>query len=157
MVGERLAYTRCGAMILNARRHVCLSVHEELAELHPVIEIPADATSLVVTADGNFEVLVKSKEGPVMVGQLQLARFPGPSLLRPIGGTLLVPTEGSGDAELGSPNEAGRGGINQAFLEQSNVDFEVETAAIERWQGLMKTFPTGSRPVTASGQEQRSR
>ncbi len=157
MAGERLAYTRCGAMVLNAQRHVCLSVNEELEELQPVIEIPADAREIQVAADGTVRVLVKSGEEPVLVGQLQLARFAGPSLLRPIGATLLVPTEGSGEAELGAPNEGGRGGINQAFLEQSNVDSELETAAIERWQGLMKTFPTGSRPVTASGQEQRSR
>ena len=157
MVGERLAYTRCGAMILNAQRHICLSVNEELAELQPVIEVPADTSSLLISADGSVEVLVKSKNSPVSVGRLQLARFAGASLLRPIGGTLLVPTEGSGDAELGAPGEEGRGGINQAFLEQSNVDAEAEAAMIERWQTLMKSFPAANRPVTASGQDQRSR
>ena len=157
LVNGDLTYTRCGAMVLNARRRICLAVNEGLAELQPIIEIPADAREIQISADGSVRVLVKLGADPVPVGRLQLAHFPSPSLLRPIGGTLLVPTEASGEVELAAANEGGRGGVQQGCLEQSNVDPELELAEIERLQTLLKSFPLGGRPVTASGQEQRSR
>lgn len=155
-VGEQMAYTRCGAMVLNSQRHLCLAVSEDLAELQPVLAIPADASEIQVSADGGVRVLTPGND-PVSVGQLQLARFASPALLRPIGGTLLLPTEGSGDAELGAVKEQGRGAIQQGCLEQSNVNPDLESAAIEKWQALMKSFPASGRPVTASGLDQNAR
>ena len=150
-------YTRCGVLVLDAQRRLCLAVADGLAPLEPVITIPADIREIQISANGTVNVLAKLGAPPVSVGQLALARFPSPSRLRPAGGTLLSPTDLSGAAEIGAPDEAGRGVIQQGCLERSNVDLELELAEIEQWQALLKSFPTVSRPVTASGPEPQSR
>lgn len=150
-------YTRCGALVLDAQRRICLAVLEEPVPVEPVITIPADAREIQISADGTVRVLVEREAEPVAVGQIALARFPSPSRLRPIGRTLLSPTEASGAAKVGAADEGGRGSIQQGFLEQSNVQPDVELAEIDQWQSLLKSLPSISRPVTASGQDSSSR
>jgi flagellar basal-body rod protein FlgG len=154
---ENPVYTRCGAMVLDAQRRICLAVAEGSAPLQPVIAIPSDAREIQITATGNVMVLRARGADPESVGQIHLAQFPSPTRLRPAGGTLLVATEASGAAELGAADVEGRGVIQQGCLEQSNVEVEEELADIEQWQSLLKSFPSVSRPVTASGPEPRSR
>lgn len=157
MLNETAVYTRCGAMVLDAQRRICLAVKDGAAVVQPVITIPAEAREIQVSADGTVMALVKLGADPVKLGQLSLARFASPSRLRPTGGTLLVPTTASGEAELGTADEQGRGVIQQSCLEHSNVQSDSELAEIEQWQSLLKSFPIVSRPVTASGQEPKSR
>ena len=157
MQDNEAVYTRCGIMVLDAERRLCLAVDIGLAPLEPIITIPADAREIQISANGTVNVLSKLGADPVSVGQLVLARFPSPSRLRPIGGTLLSPTDGSGAAEIGAPDEAGRGVIQQGCLERSNTELELELAEIEQWQTLLKSFPVVGRPVTASGPEPQSR
>ncbi len=157
LLNDKPVYTRCGAMVLDAERRLCLAVADGAAVVEPGITIPADAREIQVSANGTVMALVKLGAEPIAVGQLALARFPSPSRLRPIGGTLLSPTDGSGAAEIGVADEGGRGVVQQGCLEQSNVALEEVLVEIEQWQSLLKSFPLNSRPVTASGQEQRSR
>lgn len=156
-LNDQRVYTRCGAMVLDAERRLCLAVGEQSAVVEPGIVIPADAREVQISGDGSVMILYKPATDPVVVGQLAIARFPSPSRLRPAGGTLLTPTEASGEAELGLADEGGRGAVQQGCLEQSNVDPEEELAEIDQWQSLLKSFPAVSRPVTASGQEPGSR
>jgi flagellar basal-body rod protein FlgG len=154
---ETLVYTRCGALLLDAQRRICLAVADGSIPLEPAIVVPIEAREIQVAADGCVSVLMKPGVDPVKVGQLSLAQFPSPTRLRPIGGTLLSATQESGEPVQGAPNSDGRGAIQQGCLEQSNVDSDQELADIQRWQLLLKSFPTTSRPVTASGQDSRSR
>lgn len=156
-LNDQSVYTRCGAMVLDAQRRICLAVGEQSAVVAPGIVIPADAREVQITGDGTVMILSKPAADPVAIGQLAIARFASPARLRPAGGTLLMPTEASGEAELGLADEGGRGAIQQGCLEQSNVDPEEELAEIDQWQSLLKSFPAVSRPVTASGQESGSR
>jgi flagellar basal-body rod protein FlgG len=154
---EKPVYTRCGSFTLDAKRRLGLALPEGSLLLDPVITIPEDATEIQILASGAVTALMSPDVAPAVVGQLAIARFPNPAKLRPVGSTLLVPTSGSGSAEVGEPQKAGRGSIAQGFLEKSNVDTETELANIEQWQQLLKSFPTTSRPLTASGKEARSR
>lgn len=156
-LNDHRVYSRCGAMVLDAERRICLAIGEQSAVLEPGIIIPADAREIQITGDGTVMILHKPAKDPVVVGQIAIARFASPSRLRPAGGTLLLPTDASGEAELGLADEGGRGAIQQGCLEQSNVDPEEELADIGQWQSLLKAFPMVSRPVTASGQEPGSR
>lgn len=156
-LNEQSVYTRCGAMVLDSQRRICLAVGERSAVVEPGIVIPADAREVQISGDGTVMILSKPATDPVAIGRLAIARFASPSRLRPAGGTLLMPTEASGEAELGLADEGGRGAIQQGCLEQSNVDPEEELAEIDQWQSLLKSFPAVSRPVTASGQEPGSR
>lgn len=154
---ESAVYTRCGAMLLDAQRQLCLASTDGSAILQPSITVPADAQEIQITGDGKVLALRKAGADPERIGQLQLARFPSPTRLRPIGGVLLVATEASGRVELGLAGEEGRGAIQQGCLEQSNVDSEEELSRIEQWQTLLKSLPIVSRPVTAGTHEGRSR
>lgn len=157
LVGGKRCYTRCGALALDSQRRLCLAVGDDMPVLHPVIRIPDDAREIEVSASGDVLVLRKLGTDSEVAGRLQLAQFPSSARLRPIGGTLHVQTEASGKAELGAPDQGGRGTIQQGCLEQSNVDVDEELADIEQWQALQKAFPAVSRPVTASGPEPASR
>ncbi len=156
-VNGKPAFTRCGALVLNAQRRLCLSVAGESAELQPPIVIPAEAQEIQVTAQGEVLVLEAAETDARSVGRLQLARFACPERLRPLGATLLGATKGSGEPDLAEPESAGRGAIQQGYLENSNVDVESELADIERLQSLLKSLPTQARPVTASSTAPESR
>ena len=155
-LNDKPVYTRCGALVLDAERRVCLALADGTARVEPGITIPAEAREIQVSANGTITALVKLGIEPVAVGQLAVARFPSPSRLRPAGGTLLSATDRSGTAEIGVADEGGRGVIQQGCLEQSNVALDEVLAEIEQWQALLKSFPPVSRPLTASGQDQRS-
>ncbi len=157
MVNGKSGFTRCGALVLNSRRRLCLSVAGESAELQPPITIPAEAQEIQVSADGVVVFLQPTGSRLEVVGQLQLARFACPERLRPIGATLLSATKGSGEPDLGGPETPGCGGIQQGCLEQSNVEVEAELADMERLQALLKSLPSPTRPVTASGAAAESR
>ncbi len=151
------AFTRCGALVLNTQRRLCLSVAGESAELQPPIVIPAEAQEIQVTAQGEVLVLEAAETAARSVGQLRLARFACPERLRPLGATLLGATKSSGEPNMAEPESAGRGVIQQGCLENSNVDMEAELADIERLQALLKSLPTQARPVTASSTATESR
>jgi len=55
-------------------------------------------------------------------GQLLLSRFPNPGGLKALGGNLYQQTDASGQAEVGPPDQAGFGSIQQGYLEMSNVN-----------------------------------
>lgn len=150
---EKTVYSRCGAMTLDAQRRVCLAMADGNVLLEPVITIPMNVKEIQISAAGAVMAVGKANEEPAAIGKLTLARFASPAKLRPIGGTLLVPTEGSGPAEIGEPDKEGCGTIEQGFLELSNVDAEEELANIEQWRQLLQSFPTINRPFTASGKE----
>ncbi len=157
MRNEKPVYTRCGSLTLDSQRRLCLALAEGSLLLEPVITIPADVSEIQISASGAVTALRDANIAPDLIGQLAIARFPNPSRLRPVGSTLLVPAAGSGSAEIGEPTKGGRGSIAQGFLEQSNVDSEKELADIEQWRQLLQSFPSTSRPLTASGKEPHSR
>ena len=157
MVNGKSAFTRCGALVINSRRRLCLSVAGESAELQPPITIPAVAQEIQITARGEIILLETAGANVQVVGQMQLARFACPERLRPIGATLLSAAKGSGEPDLGEPESSGFGAIQQGCLEQSNVEVETELADIERLQSLLKSLPVQTRPVTASGAAAESR
>ncbi len=154
---ERPVFTRGGAVSLDAKRRLCLTLVEGSAVLQPPITIPADAQEIQITAGGEVLVLRVAGSDPQSVGCLSLATFASPERLQPLGGTLLAATEASGAAEFGEPEAGGRGAIQQGCLEQSNVEVESELADIERLQSLLKSLPTQARPVTAGSTAPESR
>ena len=156
-INGKQVYSRCGAIVLDAQRRLSLAVADGSAVLQPPVTVPDDAQEIQVTAKGEVLVLRVTGADSQSVGHLQLARFASPERLGPIGATLLTATEASGVADLGEPEASGRGAIQQGCLEQSNVDVETELADIERLQSLLKSLPTQTRPVTASGAAPSSR
>lgn len=89
--------------------------------LVPSIQIPLDAIQITILRDGTVSILQAGQSAPVDAGQIELARFANPAGLRAVGGNAFVPTEASGDAQTGAPDDQGFGSLAQGFLENSNV------------------------------------
>jgi flagellar basal-body rod protein FlgG len=67
---------------------------------------------------------------PTQLGQLTLARFANPPGLQAIGGNLYLETAASGTPTTGNPSSDGLGGLEQGFLEGSNVNVAEELVSM---------------------------
>ncbi|THB75543.1 MAG: flagellar basal-body rod protein FlgG [Gammaproteobacteria bacterium] len=90
------------------------------------VQIPSDATELIVKENGEVLVRVADEVDPISIGSIELADFVNPSALNPLGDNLYAPTEQSGVAYFGDPGESGFGKLAQGFVEVSNVSFVEE-------------------------------
>ncbi|WP_346353610.1 flagellar basal-body rod protein FlgG [Azotosporobacter soli] len=113
-----LAYTRNGAFQRDSQGRIVTS---EGYPIEPAITIPSTATAVMVSKDGRISATIPGQSTPQDLGQLQLARFVNPAGLSALGSSLLVPTAASGDAVVTNPTVDGAGGIEQKYLEMSNV------------------------------------
>ena len=84
------------------------------------------------------------------MGSIQLAMFPNPGGLNSIGDNLYLATTASGDPIVGAPGSAeGLGTVQQAMLEQSNVDVVQEFVNLIVAQ---RSYEANSRVVTSADQ-----
>lgn len=112
------AYTR--ALSLQVNRDGLLATADGLP-LHQNLNIPTDATGILVDRNGKISVTVPEESAPVEIGQLELTRFINPAGLLPMGGNLYGPSEKAGEPIVGKPGDAGFGSFSQGYLEASNV------------------------------------
>ncbi len=117
--------------------------------LIPTITVPPDALNLTVLPDGTVSVDQPGSTTPTVLGQFELARFVNPSGMRAIGGNLFVPTDSSGEAETGTPDDQGYGALSQGFLEGSNVNIAQELVEMILAQ---RAFEVNSRVISTSDQ-----
>jgi flagellar basal-body rod protein FlgG len=113
------AYTRSGSLAVSEEGMLMTNNGFELSSS---IQIPSDATDVVINKDGRVQVSIPSETDLVEVGQLELVDFVSAESLKPIGNNLYSSTADSGDAIIGNPGEEGLGGLSQGFLESSNVN-----------------------------------
>ncbi|MBI3592683.1 MAG: flagellar basal-body rod protein FlgG [Nitrospirae bacterium] len=139
-----IAYTRAGAFKLDKDGRI---VNSDGFPMEPAVTIPADATKITISFDGNVNVLQPGSTAPVQVGTIQIARFVNPAGLQATGKNLFVVSDASGDAITGAPGSEGRGNISQGFLENSNVNIVEELANLIIAQ---RAFDMNSKAVTAS-------
>jgi flagellar basal-body rod protein FlgG len=112
------AYTRSGSMEVN--RDGFLTTSEGYL-LKPSIQIPGDATEIVIEPAGRVMVRIPADKELLEVGHLDLVNFTNPGGLNPNGGNLYLASDRSGDPQIGKPGENGFGTLAQSFLETSNV------------------------------------
>jgi flagellar basal-body rod protein FlgG len=117
--GGQFAYTRAGHFKNDAEGRL-VTVDGYLVE--PAITLPTNATSVTISATGLVSVTMPNDTTSQEVGQLTLAHFVNPSGLTPIGRTMFVPTDASGQAMVLPPGMEGVGTLQQGFLEASNVE-----------------------------------
>lgn len=110
------AYTRDGALKTASDGRIMTSGGSVLqGGFQPV---PPGTTSISIAPTG--DVTYDGANGPTTF-RVQLVRFNNPSGLESIGHNMYRETKASGTAELGNPSENGFGGLEQGFLEMSNV------------------------------------
>lgn len=139
-----LGYTRDGSLKLDSNGQICTT---DGLLVQPQITIPADATEIDITADGNVSVTQGSNTAQTIVGTMQLVRFQNPSGLLSVGHNLYVETAASGNPIQDTPGQNGMGTISQGFLEGSNVQI------VEELIGLIKAeraFESNSKIISTS-------
>jgi flagellar basal-body rod protein FlgG len=105
-----LAYSKAG------------SFHRNGDLLEPPVTLPQDAQSVTIATDGTVSYTKPGQSSAQQAGQIQLANFANPSGLNNIGNNLFLPTDASGDPQVGAPGgQEGMGTLLQGFTEQSNV------------------------------------
>lgn len=112
------AYTRHGALRLNSDGVV---VTQDGHRLTANLQMPSDAVSFTVEADGRVQALLPGEIRPVDIGQIELTSFVNPAGLKPVGDNLYVSNESSGEGLRSLPGQNGTGTLAQGFIEGSNV------------------------------------
>jgi len=140
-----LAYTRAGNFQLDRNGNVVDLNGEALV---PQITIPATAQSITIAQDGTVSYTIAGQTAAQKAGQIQLANFQNPGGLNNIGNNLYLPTDASGDPQVGVAGGAdGLGTLAQGYTEQSNVD--VVGAFVDLIQS-QRAYEANSRVVKAA-------
>ena len=121
------AYTRAGNFSINDQGQL---VTEDGYLIEPAITMPADATDVMVSKNGQVQAKRPDQAELEVVGNLELATFVNEAGLEAIGDNLLKESPASGAPTVGAPGQEGVGVINQGYTEASNVDSVSEVTAL---------------------------
>lgn len=145
-----VVYTRDGTFKRDADGNI---VNSDGYMLDPQVQIPDDAISVSIPADGRILVNLIGQEDAVEIGQIELARFVNPAGLEALGHNVYRATSASGEAIEGTPGSAGFPTVAQGSLELSNVDvvdemvnliiaqraYEINSRAVQTADDMMAT------------------
>jgi len=115
-------YSRAGNLSENANGQLVIGSASTGRLLEPVIQIPNDATAIVISPEGQISVQQPGNNQLQNVGQIQLATFINPQGLLKLGENLYQETDASGPATQNNPGQNGTGTVQQNMLEASNVE-----------------------------------
>jgi flagellar basal-body rod protein FlgG len=140
-----LAYTRAGSFQLNQTGTV-VDINGDA--LQPQITLPATAQNITIAQDGTVSFTLAGQTATQKAGQIQLANFQNPGGLNSVGNNLYLPTDASGEPQVGVPGGAeGLGTLMQGYTEQSNVDVVGAFVALIQSQ---RAYEANSRVVKAA-------
>ncbi len=153
-VTQSSMYTRAGNLDINANGNLVIGSAQTGRLLDPPIQIPQDATAIVINANG--EVMVRQPGATQLnsQGQIQLAQFINPDGLLKVGQNMYQQTDASGPEQLNNPGQNGLGVLRQGNLEASNVEpvqelidlittqraFELNSQAIQAGDQVMQNI-----------------
>ena len=144
------AYTRDGSFNMDSQGRI---VTAQGSVVQPAITIPQNSTGLTINAQGQVSVIPQGSTTPQILGQLQLTRFINPAGLLPMGDNLYQETPASGTPIDGLPGTDGAGDLQQAMLEQSNVDSVSEITNLITAQ---RAYEMNSKVISAADQMMQS-
>lgn len=145
-----IAYTRDGAWQRDSSGRI---VNSDGYPIEPEIIVQPEATKIIISQQGQVQVLIGDDPTPNNVGNVQLAKFINPAGLNPIGKNLFMATSASGDPNVSEPGSEGVGMLSQQFLEKSNVSvvdemvnmivaqraYEVNSKSIQTSDNMLQT------------------
>jgi flagellar basal-body rod protein FlgG len=138
------SFTRAGNFQLSPTGQIVTSDGYTVA---PGITIPPEATDITISKDGQVQATIPGQTAPQIVGQLELSNFQNEGGLDPLGDNLFGETAASGAPTTGSPASAGFGGLQQGFLETSNVNAVTEISDLITAQ---RAYEMNAKVITAS-------
>ena len=140
------AYTRDGSFQMDSQGTL---VTASGFAVQPNISIPADAQVIAIGRDGTVSVTQPGMATPTTLGQLQLASFVHPAGRQSLGENLFAETAASGAPQVNTPGTNGLGGLNQSFVETSNVNVAEELVNMIIAQ---RAYELNSRAITTADQ-----
>jgi len=140
------AYSRDGSFKTDAQGRI---VTAQGNVVQPAITIPANSTGFTINPQGQVSVVPSGTTTPTVLGQLTLTRFINPAGLLPMGDNLYQETPASGTPQDGQPGADGAGDLQQANLEQSNVDSVSEITNLITAQ---RAYEMNSKVISAADQ-----
>jgi flagellar basal-body rod protein FlgG len=140
------SYTRDGSFQMDGTGRL---VTTQGYVVQPGITVPQNATAFTVNAQGQVSIIPVGSTTPTILGQLTVTRFINQAGLLSIGDNLLQETPASGAPQDGLAATNGAGSIQQASLEQSNVDSVTEISDLIAAQ---RAYEMNSKVITAADQ-----
>lgn len=141
-----LSYTRDGSFQLNATGEIVTASGNPL---QPAITVPSNAQSVTIGSDGIVSVLLAGSATPTQIGNLQLADFPNPTGLQPLGENLYSESAASGAPQTGTPGLNSIGSLVQGALESSNVNSVKELVSLIETQ---RAYEMNSKAISTADQ-----
>ena len=139
-----IAYTRNGAFKLNEEGTI---VNGNGYELSPQIVVPDNVTDVSFGTDGIVSATDPTTGDTVDLGQIEIADFINPSGLTPLGESLYMQSEASGDVQTGNPLTDQFGGVRQGMIELSNVKLVNEMVDLITAQ---RAYEANSKSITTT-------
>ncbi|MAD42672.1 MAG: flagellar basal body rod protein FlgG [Arcobacter sp.] len=138
------AYTRNGAFKLNSEGTI---VNGNGYELSPQIVVPDNVTDVSVGTDGIVSATDPSSGESQELGQIEIADFINPSGLTPLGESLYMQSDASGDVLTANPTTDQFGAIRQGMIELSNVKLVTEMVDLITAQ---RAYEANSKAITTT-------
>jgi len=139
-------YTRDGSFQLDSQGRMVTSNGLLVAN---GITVPANATSLAISADGQVTASIPGTVGPQTVGSITTASFINPAGLDPKGQNIFAESAASGQPNAGAPGSNGLGSLAQGFVETSNVNVVQELVSMIQTQ---RAYEMNSKAIQTSDQ-----
>ena len=138
------AYTRNGAFKLDSEGNI---VNGNGYMLNPQITVPDNLVDLTIANDGTVTASDPTTGAVSNLGQITIADFINDAGLTPMGESLFMVSEASGDPIEGNPTEDQFGGIRQGMIELSNVKLVNEMVDLITAQ---RAYEANSKAITTS-------
>ncbi|MBP9490708.1 MAG: flagellar basal-body rod protein FlgG [Aliarcobacter sp.] len=138
------AYSRNGAFKLNNEGSI---VNGNGYPLAPEIVVPDNVTNLSIGKDGIVTATDPQTGDVVDLGQITIADFINPAGLIPLGESLFMVSDASGDVLEGNPTEEQFGSIQQGMIELSNVKLVNEMVDLITAQ---RAYEANSKAITTT-------
>lgn len=138
------AYTRNGAFKLDAEGNI---VDGNGYALNPQIAVPDNVTDLTIASDGTVTATNPTTGATEDLGQITISDFINEAGLIPMGNSMFMASEASGDPIEGNPTEDQFGSISQGMIELSNVKLVNEMVDLITAQ---RAYEANSKAITTS-------
>jgi flagellar basal-body rod protein FlgG len=135
-------YSRAGNLSKNVNGNLVIGSANTGRLLEPPIQIPQDATGIVISPDGQVSVQQPGNKQLQIVGQIQLATFVNSHGLLKLGENLYKETDASGPPTINNPGQSGTGVLRQGYIESSNVDLDEEIRELKRLRQSCRKIET---------------
>lgn len=138
------AYTRNGAFKLNSEGSI---VNGNGYLLNPQIVIPDNVTDVSIAKDGTVSATDPQTGTTTDLGQITIADFINSPGLIPLGESLFMQSDASGDVLEGNPSEDQFGSLQQGMIELSNVKLVNEMVDLITAQ---RAYEANSKAITTA-------